>query len=162
MLTEGIDVINRKTVTWMDEGSYTEPYLVLQIGDVGLIETIIEAVRKTDWKYAENLETEFRELNDLRTKKRREFGDLEVPAYVQEYITKELKENFTDYDADRPCDEDDVIEAYQAYSADEDDLPFDIPDGMIREIVKEVNEYVEEQKELAENDAWIREASYRW
>lgn len=92
---------------------------------------------------------------------------LEVPSYVQEYITKELKERFTDYDAERLCDEDDVLDAYQAYSAEadedeKDDLPLDIPDEMIREIVKEVNEYVEEQKELAENDAWIREASYRW
>ena len=85
-----------------------------------------------------------------------------VPDYVQEYITARLKDKFTEYDAERPCDDEDVIEAYEPYLADDDDLPVDIPDQMIREIVKEVNEYVIEQKELAENDAWIREASYRW
>lgn len=162
MLTNGIEEINRKQVDWVDDGGYKEPYLILQIGDVELLETIIQAIKQADRQYGEDIEVEFRELTDLRTKKRREFGDLEVPSYVQEYITKELKENFTSYDADRPCDEDDVIEAYESYSADDDDLPFDIPDEMIREIVKEVNEYVEEQRELAENDEWIREASYRW
>lgn len=162
MLTEGIEVKNLKTVEWVDDGGYTEPFLRLQIGDIELIETIIKTLKDGDWDFAKDLELEYKELTHIRTLKRKVYGDLKIPDYKVDMMIEKLQEEFNRPDIDRECDEDDVYELYSEYEKEDDDLPTYIDWDTTNKIIKAVNEYVAEQKEMAENDAWIREASYRW
>ena len=162
MLTEGIKVVNRKTVEWVDDGGYTEPFLRLQIGDIELLETIIKAVKDGGWDFARDLELEYEELKKIRLQKRKEYGDLKIPDGTVDMMIEKLQEDFMSPNVDRECDEDDVYDLYAEYEEEDDDLPKWIDWDTTKKIIKAVNEYVAEQKEMAENDAWIREASYRW
>lgn len=162
MLTEGIEVVNRKRVEWVDNGGYTEPFLQLQIGDIELLETIIKAVKDGGWDFARDLELEYEELKKIRLQKRKEYGDLKIPDGTVDMMIEKLQEDFMSPNVGRECDEDDVYDLYAEYEEEDDDLPKWIDWGTTEKIIKAVNEYVAEQKEMAENDAWIREASYRW
>lgn len=162
MLTEGIKVVNRKTVEWIDDGGYEEPFLRLQIGDIELLETIIKAVKDGGWDFARDLELEYEELTKIRLQKRKEYGDLKIPDGTVDMMIEKLQEEFNRSDVDRECDEDDVYDLYAEYEKEDDDLPMFIDWDTTDKIIKAVNGYVAEQKEMAENDAWMREASYRW
>lgn len=162
MLTEGIKEEKTKTVEWYDDGSYTEPYLVIRIGDTELIETIIKNLKDGGWDFAKDMELEYEELKKIRLQKRKEYGDLKIPDGTVDMMIEKLQEEFNRPDIDRECDEDDVYELYSEYEKEDDDLPTYIDWDTTYKIIKTVNEYVAEQKEMTENDAWMREASYRW
>lgn len=159
MLTEGIEEINRKEVDWRDTGSYDEPYLVLKIGDIEMIEKIIEAVKAVDFAYANDIEAEYKELDKIRMEKRKEYGDLPVSQYTEELFTDKLVEKFFDTE---DFNERDVEDEWQDFQEDDEDLPRYLPEKTVDRIYRNVRESIKDQKDTAENDAWMREASYRW
>lgn len=160
MLTEGIEEIKRKKVEWADPGSYKEPYLNLQIGDVEVIEKIIEAVRTVSPSFADDIQCEYNELDTLRAMKRKEYGDLPVPSNVTRDLTDKLIEMF--FDSENEITVLDVEDEWADIQKKDMDLPMFLPDELIEEIIRDVEESIEDQKEVAKNDAWMREASYRW
>lgn len=160
MLKDGIQEIKRKRVEWVDPGTYKEPFLNLQIGDVDVIKKIIEAVRTVSPAFADDIRCEYNELDTLRGLKRKEFGDLPVPSNVTRNLTDKLIERF--FDSEREITILDVEDEWDDIQEQDMDLPKFLPDEMIEEIIRNVEESIEEQKDMADNDKWMREASYRW
>ena len=157
MLTEGIKVINRKEVDWVDDGGYEEPYLQLKVGDIKLIEAIIKATKEIDCDFAKNLVLEYEELTKIRMQKRKDYGDLPVPAYIDDLIIEDLEQEFINPDVDRECNEDDVYEAYDGYQKHDWDVPTYFEDfKRVQHICNEVNEYVREQR-VDQNAELLRE-----
>ena len=159
MLTDGIMEIKRKEVDCTDPGSYNEPYLTLEIGDVEIIEKIIEAVKTVDPRYGNDIEVEYKELDNLRGMKRKEYGDLPVPDDAINEMTERLVERFyetedmTSYDIDEEWDE---------VQKGDWELPKYLPEAVNDEIMRNVQESIREQKEMADNDELMRKASYIW
>ena len=159
MLTEGIEELNRKEVECIETRSYDEPYLTFKIGDVDMIERIIEAVKAVDYSYAYEIELEYKELDKIRREKRKEYGELPVSLDAEERFKDMLVEKFFDTE---DFDERDVEDEWQDFQEEDDDLPKYLPEKLVSEILRKVNESIKDQKEMSANDKWMREASYRW